>query len=453
MPELSPHEIARRALPWVLLPRYRNVLLNTPIKTKVASTPIALRNLEIYIPKHGGIYIPGAASFLYAPYLAVEYEIVRNEFEPTKGHILIKGLDGYVMGFMPDGRFSKFSDRVLEKVAGRTLEFEGEDPSDFNINMVARNLARLEAGRIFAIKLKNYLSKHGFSFIKSGVGSIRTVVISEGNVRTTVTIPTTFFDVRYNDVEVTVPGIVPGILTHIARGSYDPVPDEAREVLNDIFNRMKSVATRYMDYAVVFRISKTTFTYVAGQVDAPQSVKKKYEGAPVHLANSKIPGGRITAYADLDNNLILMNITMVPFNPPAALTLNYPPLNLAPIAMVVNEYADSFDELIRFAYWRAKKYGLKLSFEKEAYITLKDAGITLDDIKKPLHEGYPKIESLIILLDKLERLGDLTSMLQLSIGELKQVDQILIDTLKPVEEKEEAKKPVKRAKRREKVPA
>ena len=81
------------------------------------------------------------------------------------------------------------------------------------------------------------------------------------------------------------------------------------------------------------------------------------------------------------------------------------------------------------------------------YEALADAGITFDEVRDVLKDGYPRFVHLRPLLEKAEKLGYIGDVMSHAYGKETKVEEILIKELKPlikkevVAEKREVEKP------------
>jgi hypothetical protein len=436
---MEPVEMARRILPWYLAPRFNNVISKVEIKGKKA---IVNRNVEIYVTSNMPyVFVPMASMMLYVPYLNSEFSIRRkNESETI---VTINKIDGFVAGYLPDGKYAKFTENAIEKdVIGKEIIVHGE-PHEFSINMVTRRIARINAAKYFANKVRYELKKNGWYFEPIGYGHVKAVKVVEGNAETRLEIRTTFFEVHYRGKSVTAPGIVPGVVSFFGNDKYLPIEDDkVKDTLLDFVKRVSDVGKSFSSLAILQKATKSTFGYVVGEADIPDTVKKelksKSEGPWYWITGSPTYRGvRSNYYLDLESNKIVLTLTFVPFSPPASLVLNYPPFHIAPLSAMVNERMNQLKYFADVVPDRLKRIGVDGTLYVDELEPLKDAGVRFDDIRRILREGYPKLSTLDKLLEKMDRISYLGDIASMTYGSIRKIDELLVSSIQPKKKEEQ----------------
>lgn len=434
---MEPIEYTRRILPWILLTKFRNVMLNLPSSIKDAVEPeIVIRNLDLYVADNIGVYVPGASSLLYVPYL--KYDALLDE-EASEIHIT--PVDGFVSGFMPNGKYTKIPVKFIEEKDGPvTLKYDGDNFSDFAVSIVTRNIYRLRAGKYFASRLKkSVLEKNGIhvSKYKDKELELSNVVVKSRNVEGSVKIRIFLYDVigKYPYV---VPGIVPGILTLIQRGELRPYPEDVEEELNKFLDELASIGGRISPISggLLKQVSRTRFTYHIGEISGPEraikNLKVTHRGDVWLGGEVAYKGVRVDFHANPDNRKLYMTISVVPFNPPATIVLNYPPFNIMALSALVNQRRDFLRyQIEKEVRSRAKRYGLNIGSFHNDLAVLSDANITFEDIRNVLKDGYPKIPKLRKIMYRFEKLGHVADLVAMTIGDIYKVDKLLVSQVKP----------------------
>lgn len=451
------NEMTRRILPWYLLPRFNNTILKVSIKDEKA---ILKRNIELYTTSNMPYaFIPVASLLLYIPYIKPEYSV--NKVDKKKNEITINKIDGFISGYLPDGRYTKITGETIGKdIVGNEISIRG-DPRDFPIGMVARRLSRIIAGKYFANKVKYYLKNKGWFFDIKGVGNIKLITIKEGNAITNIEIPTTFFEVRYHNKTIVSPGIIPGVSYFFLDNNDLPIESEpVKENLINFVNRIADIGKSFSSISILQNATKSSFGYAIGEANFSDDIKNTLKnesknkywywlgGVPTYR------GVRNNFYVDIESKKLIMTISFTPPSPPASLVLNYPPFHLLPLSAMAKERIKQLRIVAnKIMKPRLKKIGVDGTFYIDEIEPLADANVKFDDIKKILKEGYPKIETLDMLLEKMDKIsyiGDITSM---AYGEMRKINEIMISTIKSKEEKkdEEEYKRSKKVKKRKSV--
>ena len=426
--------MVRRVLPWVLMPKFRNVLTQLDIDPN-RKGDVVIRNIDLYVTDNVGIYVPGASTFLSVPYLKYDTEI--NEEEKT---VSISSNDGFVAGFMPNGRYSKFLAKTIDENDGPiVLKYEGESLPDFAISIVARNVYRLHAGKYFAAKIKKYMEKLGVEFDKTRTQvKITDVLVKEGNITGEVHMKINLYRIKTGANEIKAPGIVPGLLSLMEHGLIKPIDGEVEEELNKFLREVGRVGGRVSPISggLLKQTSKTKFTYYLGEISAPNHVidgLKKRHGNTIWLGGAPAYRGvKVNFYANLPVKKMYMSISILPFSPPATVVLNYPPFNLLPISALYYEREPFLRyQVEREVATRAKKIGLEIGPFHRDLSVLGDASVTFEEIKSMLKDGYPKIDKLEKAMHKVERLGTVADLVSMTIGDVYKVDKLLVSLLEP----------------------
>ena len=430
-------EQTRRLLPWYLAPRFHNVITSVKIKD---SSVIMRRNVEVYTTSSSPmVFVPLASMMLYTPYMEVEYNVRVSDVNLSDRIANIVKVKGFVSGYLPDGRYTKFTERAFaDKVFEKEIVVEGE-PSPFMISMVARRVARIESAKYFANKVRYELTKSKkWWFEPVGKGRVKVINVVEGNAMTKMEISTTFFDVRYKDYEpVTTPGIVAGVAHYFGNDETIPIEnDKVKDFLIDFVKRIADVGKSFTPISVLNKVNRSTFSYVIGDAEIPDHVKVKLTGKDKPLwhwvtSTSVYRGVKTSFYVDPASSKVIMSVTFLPFYPPASLVLNYPPFHLAPLSAVVNERLKQ----LKYMSDRVEKALLKEGIEAVLYPDelepLSDAGVTFDEIKDLMKRGYPPIRHLEGLLEKMDRVSYLTDVAGLTLGKIQKVDEMLISSITP----------------------
>ena len=454
MSSRSPEEVARRVLPWYLLPKFSNVLTSLGSKRDIESYK-AIKT-DLVVNEVTTVYIPGASRFLLVPH--VEFEAVDNQEEKQ---VEVRVMDGWVHGFLPDGRYAKFLTKTLlkdEEVI--PIKYE-RSYTDFAVDTVVRNYLRIRAGPLFAYKVERFGREHGVAFYKTVpdylygaknvAATVAKVVIREKTVFTEITLPVYLYELSYKGEYLgVVPGIVPGILHLIGKDKLDTLKDnpDAKQALTDFVSEVAEVGKRVapISSATLQATSKSRFTYIIGEADGPKTVFEDIArklgknrslmwitGAPAYR------GVRVNFYLNPHNQKIYMTISILPFSAPAVVVLNYPPFNIAPLAALVNQRMN----FLRFNLNKVKDYldkrGIDAGFYDMDYEVLSDAGITFDEVRATLKDGYPRLENLKVLLEKAEKLGYVGDLMAQVYGKESRIEEILVKELKPLMKKEAKK--------------
>jgi len=426
-------EMARRLLPWVLAPRFKNVVTSVEVEGEKA---VARRNVELYETDAGGVMVPGASMFLYEPYLNTEYRVKITGRD--KGYAVITAISGYVAGYMPNGEYVRYGYRTLRDVVGKRIEFTGSEPDQFTVNMIARRLARISAARIFAANIKQALMEEGWKFELIGEGTIKKVYVREGNAATKVVIQTSFFAVYYDGRAYTAPGIVPGVLNFFADPNLSIVKrDDVRERLIEFLGRVSEVGSKFAPVSILQQATRSTFTYVIGEVEG-LSKTGKAGGSQWVAGGPAYSGVRANVYADR-NGKLLLSLTFIPFSPPASLELNYPPYHIAPLAAMVRDRPRMLRYLADTAVKRLARQGADAVAYVDELEPLADAGVGFDELRRAMKEGYPKMETVETILDKMTRIEDVADVASLTYGEVRKVDELLVSEIRPPEKRAQRK--------------
>ena len=425
----NPEEIARRVLPWYLLPRFKNIVLSK-------------RDVESYLVVNEvarEVFVPGASRFLTVPH--VEFDAVDNKDEKK---LLVHVHNGWIQGFLPNGQYAKFLAKTVLRDKDNEIEVKyDESYSDFAVSNVVRNYLRIKAGPLFAFKTEQYVKKYGIVFGRHSRDKVYSaeIIIKEKSAYSKITLPVFLYYMAYNGKIIdTVPGVVPGVLRAIGDGIIDPVAEnpDAKQALTDFIRELTEVGQTLapVSAATLQMTSKSKFTYIVGEADGPDTVFNELmktgrrlvwiTGAPAYK------GTRVNFYIDPKNRKIYMTISILPFNAPAVLVLNYPPFSIAPLSALMNQrrlfLSYNLDKVER----HLEKRGIKVGFYDVDYETLADAGVTFDEIRTALKEGYPKLDTLRQILGKMEKLGYIGDIISHAYGKEMKIEEILIKELKPL---------------------
>lgn len=434
----EPREVARRVLPWVLLPRFLNVVTRLPLPERLEpGKTYVVRELELYVTNDAGVYVPGASTLLVVPHLS--YRTERDEAERV---VRVLDIEGSIYGFMPDGTPARYrASTIVEKEGIPEIRY-GDRYSDFSLDVVLRNALRLSAGKYFAYKVESAMRRRGVFFSRGGVVKMRNVVVRERGVVAEIPLTISLYTVTYRGERLRAPGVVPGVLDLIGRGLLETVGGEARTVLDSFLERVSSVGKRLspVSGAILHRTSRTRFHYYIGEVSASESVVRALrsrEGDRVWLAGGpmgKGTGAWVTVYADLRNMKAYAAVSLLPLSTPAAVVLNYPPFSIAPLSALMGEGSGRLGDLLERAGERARRLGLDVGFYDRDLAVLADAGIGFREVKQILRDGYPRLEHLEPVLEKTERLGDIGDIMSMALGPVYKVDKLLVTLAEPVRE-------------------
>lgn len=431
--QATPREVARRVLPWVLLTKFRNVVMNLPL-SELKPGRHEIRNIEYYVTTTSPeVHVPAASSLLYIPFIKFSYDVMKDSNE-----VVIKDVSGIVRGYFYDGTSRGYRIENLEeevrKRTGRPTTLTYEDSvSKFDIEGVLRAFYRLEAGKLFAAHLSAHSrKKDGITFSNLGRMKNISVVVEERGVSITVDLKVSVFEVCGKGVCFKAPGVVPGLLYLLHAGLLKPLDGEAADVLNSTIKTIANVGDRLSPVSggILQSTNKARFIYVVGELDE----KNEEEGRRRRLAWDLIRGVRVSFYANERTGGIEMVVTMYPFNPPAIIVMNYPPFNLAPISALLKDRYWQLKRLADKAYQRLKSIGLDGAVYIREMTSLADAGITIYDVKTALREGYPRIETIEKMLSGFEKVGRLGDIMSLAIGRVEKVDKLLVTFLGMEEE-------------------
>lgn len=432
MTKLSPREVARRALPWIITPEFKNLLLEMPGRDVESYPEIILNDIVT-------VYIPGASRFLVSSKVSFDMDIDRR-----RRKIAVNIVEGYVYGFLPNGQYIKLRpEKVLKNT---TIELSYKNSyTEFAVANIVKNYLRISAGPVFAAIAEQYAEKNGIWFSKAGEPKKVKVILAEREVYTEITFPTKLYRAGTMDKKeiVTAPGIIPAILALIRRQAFNPVKGEAYDIVKNFLKDVTSVGKRLVTLTPTLQsTSKTKFTYIAGEASGPDQVFDRMGKAQklVWLTGGKAHRGtRVDFYLNTENRKIYMTISILPFSAPATTILNYPPYNIAPLAALMH---DSYNT-VRYLAGTAKKHlasqGLKTGLYIDDYAVLADAKLSINEIRRLLIDGYPRLENLYKILGKLEKLGYVGDIMAHAYGKESKVDIRLLEEVKRVigEEKEE----------------
>jgi len=434
-------EMVRRLLPWYLLHRFRNVVLAVEVEEEEGRGVARVREVELYVsPNAPYVFVPGASMMLYAPFIRARYEVAASG--SGESEVVISGVEGFVAGFLPNGRYAKYTEKAFgEGVVGKRVKVRGE-PDQFDIDVVAAGIARIVAGGWFAANIKTSLSREGWEFEPFAKGALKVITVAERRAEAEVSIMVRLFKVRYGGREVTAPGIVPGVAAFFADDRSLPIADAgARDALIGFVKGVADVGRHFASLALLQRTARSTFTYTVGEASVPKAVREhlmKRSGGSgrLWLAGGRLHRGvRADFYLDLEGGGVVSDITIYPFSPPATLVLNYPPFNMAPLAATLHEQPRRFARLAELASKRLDRYRVEGALYVKELEPLAEAGVKFDDIKKALREGYPKLDTLEALLGKMDRVSYLGDVASMAYGRARRVDELLIASITPIEEK------------------
>jgi len=424
---MEPKELARRALPWYLTAKFKNALLALPDNIDVKRNVETYVKVDLSVNAVAGIFVPGASRFLMVPHVEYSSEVDKNE---KKIRIHVK--DGFVSGFLPDGKYVKLLAGTITKGDPIELNFE-KDYTDFAVDTVVRNFLRINAGTIFGGRVEAYAKSRGVFFKGLGNYVLSDILLREGSVYTTVKLPTKLYHVQYKDESFIAPGVVAAVLHLIGIGKFDPLADhpDAKQALADFIKKVDDVGSKLagVSGSILQATSKTRFTYIIGEVSGPERVMKSIKEREWLTGFTPYRGVRANIYLSPPNRVTL-TLSVLPFVAPATTVLNYSPFNMAPLAALMDQSAKQLREALDKAETQLNKRRLSAGFYDADYEVLADAKVTFEDVKRVLRDGYPRLENLEKVLEKLERLGYIGDIVSHAYGKETKIDRILIKELR-----------------------
>lgn len=415
--------MVREVLPWVLLSRFHNVVLTVEIEGDKA---VLHRNVELYIS--GGrnrVFLPGASSLLYVPFL-------RAEFEMGGGRVTIKDVEASVKGYTFNGEPTVIRS-VAKRVKGKPIHVRGRF-SEFHAMNVARWMVRVEAGKVFAGLNKRNAEKSGWRFTHVGEGTVENVVYEEAGHYAEKDVKTNLYSVRTPWDEVyTSPGIVPALLKGLAKKPDEVIGPDRYGELEPLLGDIRSLGMKFTDVALLSSTSRGKFTYIVGKIDPAYA-----RGRPYVKLGATRPHRNVwfTLYATREGNIVAV-VTLYPFVPPAVVVLNYPPFDIAPLAAAFYSGIKYVDRLERSVRKKLEREGVEYELYLDDLKVLSEAGVRAYQLKEFLKEGYPSVEAVRGLLDRLARLEDVADVVSLTYGEKSRVERLLVANLAVREQEKE----------------
>jgi len=430
---MQPQELARRTLPWYLTAKFKNALLALPSDIDVKRDVETYVKVDLSVNAVSGVFVPGASRFLMVPYVEYSSEVNKDE---KKIHVTIK--DGFVSGFLPDGKYVKFLAKTITKEEPVELAFE-ENYTDFAVDTVIRNYLRLNAGTMFAGRVETYAKARGIFFRSLGKYVISNILLREGSVYATVKLPTKLHNVSYKDTTFISPGVVAALLHLIGSDKFDPLAEhpEGKQVLADFIKKVDSVGSKLtgVSSSLLQATSKTKFTYIIGEVSGPEQAMKSIKRQEWLTGFTAYRGVRANLYLT-PPSYVTLTISILPFVAPATAVLNYSPFNLAPLASLMNQAERQLQYALDRAADQLNRRRLSAGFYDADYEVLADAKVSFEDIKRVLRDGYPRLENLDRILEKMERLGYIGDIVSHAYGKESKIDRILIKELREIAKSE-----------------
>ena len=421
-------EPVRALLPWILMPRYRNVI-----------SYINPNGIEVYVSATAPfVFVPGAASLLVTRYAHAQYVVEKSEETVTgihKYYVRLEDVDAYVVGYVPDGTRIVYRKQLSDDLKGMEVEFEGRVSQD-DIDHLVSQAARLKAGRYFGGVVASFAKRHGVSFTNHGVHRLLNVELHSENARAQINIKTYLYGVFHGGKVFRAPGVVPAIAlilsypNHFGSDLANSVPGYDEAV--DIVSRMRDMGGKFSDMALLYNVSRARFSYIVGEVSNPPKRR-------TFITMEKVARGTRAAFFVDKSGRVLLQVSFLPASPPAMYVASFPPLNLAPLAAVVT---DRFLKLKVIAS-RAEKAMKRQGFDATIYIDelepLKDTKLTVDEVRGLMKDGYPLPTRVEQILTKLDKLSDIADILSLTSGG--EIQKMLVKALEiSKEEKEEKEK-------------
>jgi len=450
MSEVKADELVRRTLPWYVMSRFQNALLSIPDVVVEQRINEKYVKVDLKTRQVAGIFVPGASRFLVSGY--VNFEIVedtkkkqeetwrRTMYEHNEYKLMVNIKSGFVYGFLPNGKYVKFyQDKIVKN---ELVEVKYKD--EYSLGQVAdvlRNYLRLSASPLFGAVVSKYAKKIGIEMTEVESGIVPEIIIKEGKLYTRVVLPTNIYRVKYNDFRFRSPGVIASILFLMSNNMLDPLQEnpEARGLLSDFIKRVDEVGRSLagVSGSLLQSTSKSSFTYIIGEVKETSNTANLKN--PIGLGTFWINKYTTMRFTLQPSRIITTTITVRPFSSPATVVLNYTPFNIAPLSALMNEGKSSLSFAKEKVTSILRKKGFEPGFYDTDYEVLSDANITFEDVRKILRDGYPKLESLNVVLEKSEKLGYIGDVISHAYGSEVKVDKILIRELTSISKKESKK--------------
>jgi len=395
-------EKVRALLPWILMPRYRNAItrIDEEIEVYTADTPMEY-------------FVPGAASMLTTRYARASYQVVRTGAENGDvNEVELTDVDVLVMGYLPDGRPIYFRRRPAEELVGQRIEVENGF-TDFDIESVVSNSARLISGKYFAAAVSKFGAKMGMNYLAKRKYGIETVNVSSGNATMPVTLTIYVYTVEYpSGTVLKTSGVVPAVALAVSYPEEAGVDAASLPGYDDAINllsRMKEMGGRFASIPVLHGTSRAEFTYVIGEVE-PGPSRERY------IIGQRVARGTRAYIAATPRGNVVLRISFLPRSPPAMYVMSFPPLSLSPLAAAVNDRFLALSRMARKAEEKIREMGMDGTVYFDELEVLRDARISIEEVRQGFKEGYVKPERVERLLDKLDRVGDIADVLSVTIG-------------------------------------
>ena len=420
---MSKLEPVRALLPWIMMPRYRNVISSIRPDGEIEVYRSAV--IATYI------YVPGAASLLAPRYAHANFyvEKVDNKDGTKKYQVTLSDVDAYVVGYLPDGRKVVFRRRLSEEMEGLRIEIEGRITQD-DIDMLTSLVGRLKAGKYFGGIVANFAKTHNIMITRHSRYSLNVIEVQALRAKAEVRIKTRVYNVSFKDKTILAPGVVPAVANIISyperfRGGLAS-EIEGYDKAKELVDRIRDMGGRFADMALLYSISKARFRYIVGELyNTPRNDRL--------LISDKIAKGTRASFIATEKGKVLLEISFLPLSPPAMFVASFPPLNISPLAATVNERFLKLKVLAN----KAKKYMERGGLAGEIYIDelepLRDAKLSIEDVRGMLKDGYPLPSRINRILDELDKLSDIADILQVTSGG--GLERLLVKALKPDEEK------------------
>lgn len=430
-------------MPWIMLSKFRNVVKGLPISdSNVRLGEVNVRNVEYYTTERGRIITPASSSLMIPSFIKVYTEEEMDEdYEETK--IIVKNLEGYVYGFMFDGTYFRVD---ANKLLGNGIDLQKKkNYSDYELNDTVKKVLRLRAGKLFTAYNKSILRKrYGIELQNTGIhGGIKKLIINNKSIIAREDFETSFFTILNDKEEIKYPGVMSALLSLIYNKKVYP-SGKTREIIDEFLKELSTVGKSVAPFseAILQATGNNAFVYNLGEIKMKEKDKERYrrEGQSnrIHLFSKwldKLVYGEI--YANANTDKVYLDLSFYPNNTVAQIEFNYPPFSVLPLSAVVYSKKDAFDKLINGAKTIANKNNIDLTLDSKDFDVLANAGVSTDDIAKAMKEGYPKIDTLLNLLDKSSKLSNIGDIFNLLMGKANRVDTILVSIDRISSEKED----------------
>ena len=421
-------------LPYILLPKFDNVVTTIDRKGDNYIIPH-----DVYVGHDGIIHFSAASSFIHNVYMKSTFELVE---EDKRQYAVISDLEATTMAFVPTiGEYRYFGEKTMRNIIGHKIEVKSRDPSDFDINMIARRLARLESGAILASIIKRDLGKAGWSFEKIRSGMYEIILTTSQGVRSRYEMKINIFRVSNGSIEFLVPGVIPALLVIYSDPDLGFIKDgSVRLKVRDTINSLIEVGRSVSDIAILQNTTSGGYNYVIGEVSNKDRLRRIRGDRLIYITSMRLYKGIAGhIFVNRDTGVVLLSVKQYITSPPANIVMSYPPLYLAPLIGVLNSSMSSLKGLVKTGEREARRrFGLELNTYIDELDPLMESRITLKDINRMRREGYPSLQSIEHTLKEIEKLGDISDIISMtySVSNMPKLSRYLLTTSRPVERKQ-----------------